>query len=123
MGHSQLFDCSVLILAIGNVLQQAWHEPDPWIHNWLCDFGIAFPFLSVLQAIGLEGDVRKQEDAVRVLESTIKHFGRLDILVNAAAGNFLVPAEDLSPKGFQTGCVTFYRTTDSYFLSVVEFSF
>lgn len=55
-----------------------------------------------IPAIGLEGDVRKQEDAVRVLESTIKQFGRLDILVNAAAGNFLVPAEDLSPKGFQT---------------------
>ncbi|KAL5731369.1 2,4-dienoyl-CoA reductase [(2E)-enoyl-CoA-producing] [Ranunculus cassubicifolius] len=55
-----------------------------------------------IQAIGLEGDVRKKEDAVRVVESTIKNFGRLDILVNAAAGNFLVPAEDLSPNGFRT---------------------
>ena len=58
-----------------------------------------------MQAIGLEGDVRKQDDAVRVLESTIKQFGKLDILVNAAAGNFLVPAEDLSPNGFRTGCI------------------
>ncbi|XP_057972410.1 peroxisomal 2,4-dienoyl-CoA reductase [(3E)-enoyl-CoA-producing]-like [Malania oleifera] len=55
-----------------------------------------------IPAIGLEGDVRKQDDAVRVLESTIKHFGRLDILVNAAAGNFLVSAEDLSSNGFRT---------------------
>ncbi|KAL5731373.1 2,4-dienoyl-CoA reductase [(2E)-enoyl-CoA-producing] [Ranunculus cassubicifolius] len=55
-----------------------------------------------IQAIGIEGDVRKKEDAARVLESTIKAFGRLDILVNAAAGNFLVPAEDLSPNGFRT---------------------
>ncbi|XP_059438884.1 peroxisomal 2,4-dienoyl-CoA reductase [(3E)-enoyl-CoA-producing]-like [Corylus avellana] len=55
-----------------------------------------------IPAIGLEGDVRKREDAVRVLESTIKHFGRLDILVNSAAGNFLVAAEDLSPNGFRT---------------------
>ncbi|KAF8390891.1 hypothetical protein HHK36_023190 [Tetracentron sinense] len=55
-----------------------------------------------IRAIGLEGDVRKQEDAIRVLDSTIKHFGRLDILVNAAAGNFLVSAEDLSPNGFRT---------------------
>ncbi|KAK9267848.1 hypothetical protein L1049_010284 [Liquidambar formosana] len=55
-----------------------------------------------ISAIGLEGDVRKRDDAVRVLESTIKHLGRLDILVNAAAGNFLVPAEDLSPNGFRT---------------------
>ena len=58
----------------------------------------------LLQAIGLEGDVRKEDDAARIVESTFKHFGRLDILVNAAAGNFLVPAEDLSPKGFRTGC-------------------
>jgi len=42
------------------------------------------------------------------VESTFKHFGRIDILVNAAAGNFLVSAEDLSPNGFRTGsvCVT-----------------
>ncbi|KAF7834809.1 peroxisomal 2,4-dienoyl-CoA reductase [Senna tora] len=55
-----------------------------------------------IPAIGFEGDVRKQEDAKRVIESTYKHFGKIDILVNAAAGNFLVSAEDLSPKGFQT---------------------
>ncbi|XP_073155788.1 peroxisomal 2,4-dienoyl-CoA reductase [(3E)-enoyl-CoA-producing]-like [Henckelia pumila] len=63
--------------------------------------------VSVLQslgipAIGLVGDVRKQEDARRVVEATVKHFGKLDILVNAAAGNFLVSAEDLSPNGFKT---------------------
>ncbi|XP_061368226.1 peroxisomal 2,4-dienoyl-CoA reductase [(3E)-enoyl-CoA-producing] [Gastrolobium bilobum] len=63
--------------------------------------------VSVLQslaipAIGFEGDVRNQEDATRVVESTFKHFGRIDILVNAAAGNFLVSAEDLSPNGFRT---------------------
>ncbi|KAI4323343.1 hypothetical protein L6164_022957 [Bauhinia variegata] len=55
-----------------------------------------------IPAIGLEGDVRKQEDATRVVESTYKHFGSIDILVNAAAGNFLVSAEDLSPNGFRT---------------------
>ncbi|MCL7036937.1 hypothetical protein MKW94_017027 [Papaver nudicaule] len=55
-----------------------------------------------IQAIGLVGDVRKREDAIRVLESTVKHFGRLDILVNAAAGNFLASPEDLSPNGFRT---------------------
>ncbi|XVF00488.1 hypothetical protein REPUB_Repub04eG0005200 [Reevesia pubescens] len=55
-----------------------------------------------IPAIGLEGDVRKEDDAARTVESTFKHFGRLDVLVNAAAGNFLVPAEDLSPNGFRT---------------------
>lgn len=55
-----------------------------------------------IRAIGLEGDVRKIEDAARVVELTVKQFGRLDILVNGAAGNFLSPAEDLSPNGFRT---------------------
>ncbi|PKU59714.1 peroxisomal 2,4-dienoyl-CoA reductase-like [Dendrobium catenatum] len=55
-----------------------------------------------IRAIGIEGDVRKSEDAARVIESTIRHFGKLDILVNGAAGNFLASPEDLSPKGFKT---------------------
>ncbi|XP_076949039.1 peroxisomal 2,4-dienoyl-CoA reductase [(3E)-enoyl-CoA-producing]-like [Bidens hawaiensis] len=63
--------------------------------------------VSSLHSLGIPvlilwGDVRKQEDAKRVIESTIQRFGRLDILVNAAAGNFLVSPEDLSPKGFRT---------------------
>ena len=61
----------------------------------------------LLQAVGFAGDVRKQEDAKRVVESTVKHFGRLDILVNAAAGNFLISSEDLSPNGFRTGSIFF----------------
>ncbi|XP_022762633.1 peroxisomal 2,4-dienoyl-CoA reductase-like isoform X1 [Durio zibethinus] len=55
-----------------------------------------------IPAVGIEGDVRKEDDVARTVESTFKHFGRLDILVNAAAGNFLVPAEDLSTNGFRT---------------------
>ncbi|XVE48473.1 hypothetical protein DITRI_Ditri01bG0004800 [Diplodiscus trichospermus] len=55
-----------------------------------------------IAAIGFDGDVRKEADAAKTVESTLKHFGRLDILVNAAAGNFLVPAEELSPNGFRT---------------------
>ncbi|KAK8941614.1 Peroxisomal 2,4-dienoyl-CoA reductase [Platanthera guangdongensis] len=58
--------------------------------------------LQGISAIGFAGDVRKNEDARRVLECTVKHFGRLDILVNGAAGNFLASPEDLSPNGFKT---------------------
>jgi len=55
-----------------------------------------------LRAVGFQGDVRNQEDAARVLASTVEHFGKLDILVNGAAGNFLASPEDLTPKGFRT---------------------
>jgi peroxisomal 2,4-dienoyl-CoA reductase len=39
-------------------------------------------------------------DAVKYV---ITLYGRLDILVNGAAGNFLCSAEDLSPNAFKTG--------------------
>ncbi|PWZ43860.1 Peroxisomal 2,4-dienoyl-CoA reductase [Zea mays] len=55
-----------------------------------------------LRAVGFDGDVRKQEDAARVIAATVEHFGKLDILVNGAAGNFLASPEDLKPKGFRT---------------------
>jgi len=38
------------------------------------------------------GDVRKPEDCKRVVEETTKKFGKVDILVNGAAGNFLASA-------------------------------
>jgi len=49
-----------------------------------------------------QGDVRKPEDCQRAVQMAVQNFGKLDVLVNAAAGNFLAPAEDLSPKGFRT---------------------
>jgi len=51
----------------------------------------------------VQGDVRNAADCVNAVEHTAKTFNDgLDILVNCAAGNFLSPAEDLSPKGFRT---------------------
>ncbi|EFJ28919.1 hypothetical protein SELMODRAFT_146763 [Selaginella moellendorffii] len=55
-----------------------------------------------IQALAIEGDVRKEEDAKRALDSTVAKFGKLDILVNGAAGNFLCLAEDLSVNAFRT---------------------
>lgn len=50
-----------------------------------------------------QGDVRKPEDCQRWVDETVAQLGRLDILVNCAAGNFLAAAEMLSPNGFRTG--------------------
>lgn len=36
------------------------------------------------------------------MDFAVQHFGRVDILVNGAAGNFLAEAKNLSPKGFRT---------------------
>ncbi|KAL4853799.1 Peroxisomal 2 [Chlorella vulgaris] len=48
------------------------------------------------------GDVRRYEDCERMASEAVARFGRLDILVNCAAGNFLSPAEQLSSNGFRT---------------------
>lgn len=55
-----------------------------------------------IEAIYTQGDVRKKEDAVKAVEATIAKFGRLDVLINGAAGNFLAPSEDLSSNAFRT---------------------
>ncbi|WP_070120293.1 2,4-dienoyl-CoA reductase [Bacillus marinisedimentorum] len=46
-------------------------------------------------------DVREPEDADRMVKETLDAFGRIDALVNNAAGNFLVHAEDLSVNGWK----------------------
>ena len=51
----------------------------------------------------MQGDVRELTDCQKAVAAATDKWGRLDILVNAAAGNFLAPAEVLSPKGFKTG--------------------
>ncbi|MCA1633189.1 MAG: SDR family oxidoreductase [Acidobacteria bacterium] len=47
-------------------------------------------------------DVRDYAQVERAVAGCVEHFGRLDIVVNGAAGNFLCPAEELSPNGFGT---------------------
>ena len=46
-------------------------------------------------------DVRDPEQVEATVAKTLERFGRLDILVNNAAGNFLVRAEDLSVGGWK----------------------
>jgi len=52
------------------------------------------------RAMSLAADVRDPVAVERAVASVIERFGRLDIVVNGAAGNFLCKAEDLSPNGF-----------------------
>lgn len=54
------------------------------------------------QARGFSADVREVEQLEHAIAQTIEVFGKIDILVNGAAGNFLVPAASLSPNGFRS---------------------
>jgi len=55
-----------------------------------------------ITAVGFSADVRKVETIKAAIENIVEQFGKLDILVNNAAGNFLCSAEELSPNGFKT---------------------
>jgi peroxisomal 2,4-dienoyl-CoA reductase len=50
----------------------------------------------------LVADVRQPEPVEAAIQKLIGEFGRIDLLVNAAAGNFFCPSADLSPNGFGT---------------------
>jgi peroxisomal 2,4-dienoyl-CoA reductase len=54
------------------------------------------------EAVAVACDVRRAEEVERAVATTVERFGRLDIVVNGAAGNFLCAAEELSPNGFGT---------------------
>ncbi len=46
-------------------------------------------------------DVRRPPAVEKTIDTLVEKWGRLDILVNNAAGNFVVPSEQLSPAGWK----------------------
>ena len=54
------------------------------------------------RAIAVAADVRQPEEIEKAVAQTIQQFGKIDIVINGAAGNFLCAAEELSPNGFGT---------------------
>src|SRR5919204_437382 len=47
------------------------------------------------------GDIREPEVAEALVERCLDEFGRIDCLVNNAGGQFVAPAEDISPNGWR----------------------
>jgi len=77
-----------------------------------CDVGITSrsrehldPTVAELRSSGVRAfahtaDVRRPDEVDAMMSALVGQLGRLDILVNGAAGNFVCLAEDLSPNGF-----------------------
>ena len=52
------------------------------------------------QVFPVKGDVRDHEDVKNVIDKSLEIFGKIDCLLNNAAGNFISPTERLTPKAF-----------------------
>jgi len=49
----------------------------------------------------IAGDIREREDAERLVATVLERYGRLDVLVNNAGGQYFTPAEGIAAKGWR----------------------
>jgi len=54
------------------------------------------------KVLAISCDVRDPDQVQNMVDHTANEFGKIDILLNNAAGNFISPTENLSPNGFKT---------------------
>lgn len=54
------------------------------------------------ECFAVAADVRDYAGVENAIAKTVEHYGRIDIVVNGAAGNFLCAADQLSANGFGT---------------------
>lgn len=64
------------------------------------------PAVEQLTAAGIDAmsvvtDVTRPKRVAAMAEAAIERFGKIDVLINNAAGNFYCPTEDLSPGGWK----------------------
>ncbi|MBK8702026.1 MAG: SDR family oxidoreductase [Saprospiraceae bacterium] len=76
------------------------------------------------KVLAVAGDVRKIEDVENTLKQAVDTFGRVDVLLNNAAGNFVSPTERLSHRAFESvigivlqGSINYTLTVGKYWIA------
>ena len=71
------------------------------------DYDVAATSVNVIQSLTaspslvlIDGDIGKQETAAKTVEAAIKHFGRIDVLVNNAGIFYTKPFTDFTTEDF-----------------------
>ena len=47
-------------------------------------------------------DIREEDQVDALVDAVLAEHGQIDLLVNNAGGQYMTPAEDITPKGFRT---------------------
>ena len=50
----------------------------------------------------VECDIREEDQVAALVDGVLERHGQIDVLLNNAGGQYLTPAEDITPKGFRT---------------------
>ena len=77
-----------------------------------------FDKISPSSTFAIAGDVRKIEDVENVIDQGYEKFGKIDLLVNNAAGNFISPTERLSANAFSVIIDIVLKGTCNYTLTL-----
>ncbi|MBA3530981.1 MAG: SDR family oxidoreductase [Ardenticatenales bacterium] len=54
------------------------------------------------EVLAIAADVRQYDAVEAAINATVEHWGGIDVVVNGAAGNFMVPAAHMSANAFRT---------------------
>src|SRR5260370_21996227 len=63
----------------------------------------------------VDGDISKKETAIKVAEAAIRHFGRIDLLVNGAGIYIPKPFTEYTPEDFEIMIAT--NVAGSFFIT------
>jgi citronellol/citronellal dehydrogenase len=53
------------------------------------------------ECLALQADIREPDEAESLVGQVLERFGRIDVLVNNAGGQFIAPAEEITANGWR----------------------